>query len=95
MSGAKLILLERERQLNELNITQERDIECNEDYQLSYAASCLCKIHTFPSSPPPKDWSIVIWKKMLNKGYKERLVIAGALIAAEIDRMEAIVNKKY
>ena len=38
----------------------------------------------------PEGWSFELFKKMCNKPYKERLVIAGALIAAEIDRLNAI-----
>ena len=34
---------------------------------------------------PPHGWNPVFWKKMIDKDYKDRLVIAGALIAAEID----------
>lgn len=36
----------------------------------------------------PYGWDKEIWLKMVNKPYKERLIIAGALIAAEIDRLQ-------
>jgi hypothetical protein len=36
----------------------------------------------------PHGWDKTIWLKMANKPYKERLIIAGALIAAEIDRLQ-------
>ncbi len=42
----------------------------------------------------PKEWDKTITEKMLNKNYKQRLVIAGALIAAEIDRLELIEKNK-
>jgi hypothetical protein len=35
----------------------------------------------------PDGWNKWIWYKMFDKPYKDRLVIAGALIAAEIDRL--------
>lgn len=35
----------------------------------------------------PTDWNEEIWYNMFDKPYKDRLVIAGALIAAEIDRI--------
>lgn len=35
----------------------------------------------------PKGWDPESAKKMFSKGYKERLAIAGSLIAAEIDRL--------
>lgn len=94
MGGAELIAQERERQLNELNITVEQDVISNENWQLSYAASTLCKVMTLPGLLPPKNWDIAVWRKMLNKGYKERLVIAGALIAAELDRMQKLTGTK-
>jgi hypothetical protein len=37
----------------------------------------------------PHEWNKEIWLKMMGKSYKERLVIAGALIAAEIDRLQS------
>ena len=36
----------------------------------------------------PYGWNKEIWLKMLNKPYKDRLIIAGALIAAELDRLQ-------
>lgn len=36
----------------------------------------------------PHDWDSELWLKMMGKPYKERLIIAGALIAAEIDRIQ-------
>lgn len=36
----------------------------------------------------PHRWDKNIWVKMMKKPYKERLIIAGALIAAEIDRIQ-------
>lgn len=35
----------------------------------------------------PNGWDGQIWDKLARKSYKERLVIAGALIAAELDRI--------
>lgn len=41
----------------------------------------------------PHEWDKERWIKMLNKPYRERLIIAGALIAAEIDRIQYPQNK--
>ena len=41
----------------------------------------------------PSDWDSRkggLWNKMMNKTYEQRLIIAGALIAAEIDRLQNI-----
>jgi len=35
----------------------------------------------------PEMWDKELWVKMCSKTYKDRLIIAGALIAAEIDRI--------
>lgn len=35
----------------------------------------------------PKGWDATIYQKMINKDKMQRCVIAGALIAAEIDRI--------
>jgi len=40
----------------------------------------------------PVKWGIEIWENMCNKTYVERLAIAGALIAAEIDRVQFLTN---
>lgn len=38
----------------------------------------------------PKTWSSLFSENIVRKPYKERLIIAGALIAAEIDRINQI-----
>lgn len=38
----------------------------------------------------PDGWNEQIWNKMFDRPYKNRLVIAGALIAAEIDRLNSL-----
>lgn len=42
------------------------------------------------SLTPPTGWDKSIWAKMCSKSYKERLIMAGALIAAELDRLTSI-----
>lgn len=39
---------------------------------------------------PPSFWDKALWKRMIEKPEKERLIIAGALIAAEIDRIQYV-----
>lgn len=36
----------------------------------------------------PENWDKAIFDKMISKPWKQRLIIAGALIAAEIDRIQ-------
>lgn len=86
-TGIELIAIERKEQIEKHGRAVEKDVFQNNDRELSIAASEL--LHTAPyveDFPPGWDKSIVI--KMARKSYKERLIIAGALIAAEIDRLQ-------
>jgi len=90
--GAQLIVQERQEQLEKHGRSVDRDIKENDGFQLVHAASILCTPN--PDHTPevntdaPYGWDEELWEKMLNKDYKQRLIIAGALIAAEIDRIE-------
>ena len=67
--------------------TLEHDAEFNKDGQLVDAAINLILGAT--SWEAPQNWdNQALWDKMREKPLKERLVIAGALIAAEIDRLD-------
>lgn len=37
----------------------------------------------------PEDWHYETWMHMVMKPYEDRLIMAGALIAAELDRLQA------
>jgi len=87
-TGIELIAAERQEQIEKHGRTLETDIECNSDYQLQIAAVKM--IQDRNDTPPPYGWDESIWDKMITKGKKERLIIAGALIAAEIDRIQSI-----
>jgi len=91
LTGIELIAQERKEQLEKHNRTIEKDIIVNEDFQLSEAASVLCHPDIVKSAEEtlPAWWSFDVWRKMCDKSYADRLVIAGALIAAEIDRLNA------
>jgi hypothetical protein len=85
-TGIDLIAIERKEQFEKHNQTIENDIIYNNCYQLSKAAVLLISSHDI--NKRPDGWNKEIWEKMFNKSYKERLIIAGALIAAEIDRIQ-------
>ncbi len=90
MTGIELIAIERKEQIEKHNRSIQWDEHVNPDGQLSRAASLLCAEdrHTMePEEWLPEGWDMDIWVKMWNKPHKERLIIAGALIAAEIDRL--------
>lgn len=93
-TGIELIAQERQEQIEKHGRTVEEDVRFNTKGQLSVAAGILSQRY-IPDrlNLIPKDWDSLIWLKMLRKQYKERLIIAGALIAAEIDRLISIESE--
>ena len=88
-TGANLIKKERDEQCMKHGYTIEDDVEMNKNYQLADAARriILEPIDTRDNYIPPYEWHIEGWQHILSKPYKDRLIIAGAFIAAEIDRL--------
>ena len=88
-NGALSIVKERAEQITKHGRTIQKDVEFNTSRQLSNAASILASYDAkkAANNKRPHGWGIDIWDKMVNKPYKERLKIAGALLAAEIDRL--------
>ena len=87
-TGIELISQEREEQLTKHNRTIEKDVLENPDCQLMSGVVELITLHI--ADDLPIGWNDELCKKMCNKSYKERLIIAGALLAAEIDRLNYI-----
>jgi hypothetical protein len=89
-SGAALIAAERERQIEDEGWTPEHDAEHWDD---DLARAAVCYAMPFSERPllgPPRlwPWESQAWKPTLNDRIRE-LTKAGALIAAEIDRLQA------
>jgi hypothetical protein len=102
-TGIELIAIERQEQVEKHGRTIESDTALNQHGQLSFAAVSLVSEYDAEGNTNtkkayedhfktwrPMGWDKIIWAKMIGKSYKERLIIAGALIAAEIDRLQAI-----
>ena len=91
-TGIELMAAERAEHLGKHNISVEYDYNNNADGSLVEAASNLLDADKFMDIEKemlcPEDWSEELWMKMVSKPYKERLIIAGSLIAAEIDRLQ-------
>lgn len=90
MTGIELITAERIFQLFKGQSIDD-DVRYNPSYQLKNAARYLLMNgieNTDSTNFVPSGWDIVRWRRMFNKPYIERLMIAGALIAAEIDRLQ-------
>lgn len=92
--GVKLIAKERQKQIDKHGFTAEHHANHPEYYemgQLQRAAFTLLnlKIDGFPDSiiAPPINWDRERYLKLCRKSHIERLVIAGALISAELDRL--------
>jgi hypothetical protein len=88
MDGIELIAAERRRQVEAEGWTPEHDDEHGRG-ELARAAACYALPHGLrPIRRPPADWPWDDeWWKPTSKDRLRELVKAGALIAAEIDRL--------
>lgn len=94
-TGIELIAIERQEQLGKHHYSIQQDIIYNSGIEkpLTKAASALTVEYgnaLAMEAMKPFNWDQEIWENMMVKPYKERLIIAGALIAAEIDRLQNI-----
>ena len=99
MTGIELIAKERQEQIEKHGISIEQDVKFNRAYQLSNAAAILATEQgQFTArkrlAMMPTDWDDERALKMCKKNHKERLIIAGALIAAELDKILAEEGKE-
>lgn len=88
MTGIQLVAKERKKQLKKYSI--ESDKQTNKGMQLLAAAIVLTHQRMTPeyaSGLTPTGWDKEGWKKMCHKPHKEKLIIAAAFIAAELDRI--------
>lgn len=92
-TGIELIAIERQEHFEKHGFTVGIDLIHNNFNQLSEAACRLCEPDENKLQfNPPHEWDNELWNKMIHKSYKERLIIAGSLIAAEIDRVQNEIN---
>ena len=87
-TGIELIAEERQEQIEKHGYTAHEDDNMNDEMQLRIAASRLLGDRN--DYPSPDGWNGTGWRYMNDKPIKERLIIAGALIAAEIDRLQRL-----
>lgn len=86
-SGIELIAIEREEQFKKHRRTISDDAIQNSNREL--VAGAVALLMPVPSSNDfPKFWNEKIVANMISKSYRERLIIAGAFISAEIDRIQ-------
>lgn len=97
LSGVQLIDQERREQIEKHKVKISDDVNSNDHRELAIAAAALIGSRNWQSqfekadilNKMPNNWIPQVCLHMAEKPYKERLVIAGALIAAEIDRLLA------
>lgn len=88
-NGAEMIAAERQRQVEVEGWTPEHDA-LHGDGQLVDAARCYLIAPRFKNGPPHYwPWHLRYWKPTPEDRVRE-LVKAGALIAAEIDRLSPV-----
>lgn len=100
MTGAELIAKERQEQIEKHNYTLENDLKYNKQELIAIAKYFLTdhddaenenyEEYLFKDEDGPK-LGPKLFMKYWGKNYKDRLVIAGALIAAEIDRIQNLI----
>jgi hypothetical protein len=91
MTGVELIAQERQRQIDSEGFSIEHD-DSHTDGELAYAAACYASPHpTENYYGTPHDWpfSPTWWKPSPNNRIRD-LVKAGALIVAEIERLQRL-----
>lgn len=87
------VMRERYRQVNQEGYTPEHDDTCRADGSLAAAAACYAFFDAAPfkyRAPDMWPWDITAWKQ----GDRRRnLVRAGALILAEIERLDRFADR--
>jgi len=90
-NGAERILAERNSHLEIHKLSVEDDKANNKFGELALAARILISSEHLDVRKAllhmPENWDTKRCLQMLSKSYEERLVIAGSLIAGEIDRI--------
>jgi len=95
--GIIAMLNERNDQINKHGYTAHNDVLYNQNGELVVAARALMKELCAPHDFPEK-WDKAVVRKMVLKPYTDRLVIAGALLAAEVDRrryIQTVMKNSY
>ena len=97
-SGLELIAQERQKQITKHGFTGKWQAERPAYYEtgqlLDVAKTMLNMDIVLRDHPTPLNWDPVWYTRLTEKPFDERVVIAGALIVAELDRLESIEEIK-
>lgn len=102
--GIKLIAKERQKQIDKHGFTAEHHVAHPEWYDINNIAGNFKQLQDavlkllgldingvkIEDTPHPVNWDKEWFHNLLGRPQKERLVIAGALIAAELDRLDQL-----
>jgi len=97
MNGIELITKERQEQLEKHGISVKNDAQFNSIMQFNgiyVIPIAVIGILDDSFQHAPAHWDKKMLDKIRKKSYKERLIIAGAFIAAEIDRVQYVEEQK-
>lgn len=98
MTGIELIAKERKEQLEKHGISVKNDAQFNSLMEYNgLPALPLAAIGLLDDSMSrvPSHWDRKRLEHMRSKPYKERLIIAGAFLAAEIDRVQFMDEQEF
>ena len=90
-TGVELIAAERQEQIEKHFRSLNYDVRYNDNGQLEQGALMLLSVdfeEGIDTASYPQGWNEDLCTKMIGKPRRDRLIIAGALIAAEIDRIK-------
>lgn len=93
--GAYSIAVERDKQIKKHGFTAEHHVNHPEWYENNQLKKATVSI-LFPETihaETPENWDQEWFTNLMNRSNKERLIIAGALIAAEIDRITELEKR--
>lgn len=97
ITGVNLIAQERQKQIDKHGFTGKHHVDHPEWYdndQLQIAATTLLMHElqevVYVDENLPDGWDLEWFEDLNRRQHKERLIIAGALIAAELDRLKAM-----
>src|SRR5690606_7328148 len=93
MNGIELIAQERQKQIDKHGFTGEHHAQHPKWYeggQLLSAARHLSSLYMVDIDWRPHNWDPEWYRRLCNKSFKGRIIIAAALIAAELDRFKAL-----
>ena len=87
-TGVELIAEERQKQIGKYGFTGEHHAFEPKWYAKGQLVEASMRLSfTIPNDEAPENWDAAWFTNLCERNYKERLVIAAALLAAEIDRL--------